>query len=435
MNTIGIRREDKSRWEARAPLVPRHVRQLVRDHALDFAVQRSRRRAFADDDYSAAGAAVVETLDDYPIIMGVKEIPPENIERQRTYLYFSHTIKGQEANMPALARLLDQGCTLIDYERIVDEAGQRLVCFGRFAGLAGMVDTFWALGLRLTHEGVSHPFDDLKPCHEYTDLADVRQAFADVAARIGRDGLPHELAPFVVGFLGYGRVSRGAQEILDLLPCETVRAEDLAGLSGERDRCFKVVFEKPHLVQRRDEPGAFDRSEYAAHPERYESAFERYLAHLTVLVNGVYWEPGYPALVTREHFQRLYGAGRPPRLRVIGDITCDIDGSVACTVRSTTPDNPIYVYDPATAEGHDGVVGNGPVVLAVDFLPCELPVDASVAFSNALRPFIPALASADFSRPLEDSGLPIELQRATVTYRGQLTADYGHLEQYVNGAE
>jgi alpha-aminoadipic semialdehyde synthase len=115
----------------------------------------------------------------------------------------------------------------------------------------------------------------------------------------------------------------------------------------------------------------------------------------------------------------------------VGDITCDVDGSLACTVRATEPDSPVYVYDPATGQAHDGVAGTGPVVLAVDFLPCELPVDASDYFSRSLSPFMPAVAAADFSAELADSGLPPELQRATIVYRGQLTKPYRHLAQYL----
>lgn len=136
-------------------------------------------------------------------------------------------------------------------------------------------------------------------------------------------------------------------------------------------------------------------------------------------------------LIAREQFQALYGADHPPRLRVIGDITCDINGSLACTVKATEPDSPIYVYDPFSGEARDGVRGRGPVVLAVDFLPCELPVDASNYFSESLCGFIPALAAADMAADLAKSGLPPELQRATIVYRGKLTETYEYLARFV----
>jgi alpha-aminoadipic semialdehyde synthase len=431
---IGIRREDKSRWEGRVPLIPPDVEQLSREEGIAFTVQPSPIRAFDDAEYLDAGAEVDESLADCPIIMGVKEIPPDLFEPDRTYVYFSHTIKGQPANMPALRRLLELGCTLIDYEKITDERGRRLVFFGRFAGIAGMIDGLWALGRRLEHEGLpGNLFAQVRQAHHYADLADVRRAFADLAGRLRADGLPATLRPFVCGFAGYGQVSQGAQEIFDLLPVEEVTPEALPDLPPAADICYKVVFHERHLVERRDPTRPFELQEYYDHPELYRDAFMHHAPHLSMLVNCIYWEPRYPRLLSREQLAALYGpaGGRQPRLRVIGDISCDIDGSVACTVRTTEPDAPVYVYEPATGETRDGVAGHGPVVLAVDFLPCELPVDASRHFSTALKPFLPGLAALDTGAPLERCGLPPELRRATIAYRGELTAPYRHLEAHL----
>ena len=148
-------------------------------------------------------------------------------------------------------------------------------------------------------------------------------------------------------------------------------------------------------------------------------------------MNCIYWESKYPRMITRDHLRGLYEGSARPRLRVIGDISCDIAGSMECTVRTTTPGNPVYVYEPATGATPDGVAGDGPVILAVDFLPCELPVDSSNFFSRALSPLVPAMARADFSGPLADSGLPPALQRATIVYRGELTEPYRYLRQYL----
>lgn len=426
---IGIRREDKSEWEARVPLVPSDLKALQQRHDLRFRVQSSQRRAFKDAEYVAAGIDVVEQLDDCPIIMGVKEIPPELFEPERTYVYFSHTIKGQPANMPALRRLLELQCNLIDYERIVDDQNRRLVFFGRYAGLAGMIDTLWALGQRLNHEGIESPFARVLPAHRYDDLDHVRRDLGSLAHEIRQGGLPIEIVPFVCGFAGYGQVSQGAQEMYDLLPVREVSPRELGQILEDPCTCFKVVFREEHMVTP-TAGSAFALQEYYVHPERYRAAFFPHVRHLTVLVNCIYWEPKYPRLITSEQFRKLYAAERP-RLRVIGDITCDIDGSLACTTRSTDPGNPVYTYDPATGATSDGVAGSGPVVLAVDFLPCELPLDASTHFSQTLRPFLPALAQADFSRPLEKTGLPPELARATIVLRGELTEAYRYLEQHL----
>lgn len=424
---IGIRREDKSEWEGRVPLVPDDVRQLTGEQGLRFQVQRSPIRAFGDELYEQAGAAVVEDLSAAPIIMGVKEIPPELLQPEKTYVYFSHTIKAQLANMPALKRLIELGCNLIDYERIADADGRRLVFFGRYAGLAGIIDTLWALGQRLEHEGIASPFARVRPAHRYDNLDHFKREFAGVADDIRHAGLPEPLRPFVCGFAGYGQVSQGAQQLFDLLPVQEVTPDELPSLAPDAHTCYKVVFREEHMVARVDSAQPFELQEYYDHPQRYRADFFRHVGALTVLVNCIYWEPKYPRLITRAQFRELY-AEQSPRLRVIGDITCDVDGAVACTTRTTDPANPIYVYDPQSGATHDGVAGRGPVVLAVDFLPCELPVDASLYFSRALRPFVPALGQADLSKPLGDSGLPPELQRATIVYHGELTEPYRYLE-------
>ncbi len=431
---IGIRREDKSDWEGRVPLVPSDIARLHADHGIPFYVQASPIRALKDEEFRESGATVVDDLATCPIIMGVKEIPPAKLLPGKTYVYFAHVIKGQRHNMPALRRLMELGCTLIDYERIVDAQNKRLVFFGRYAGLAGMIDTLWALGQRLRHEKIESPFVDVRPAHKYRDLEEVKREFARLAQRIREQGLPREVQPLICGFAGYGQVSGGAQAIYDLLPVETVDPAKLSDVAPSATTCYKVVFREEHMVERVDAGQPFQLQEYYAHPERYRGTFIRHVPHLTVLVNCIYWETKYPRLITREQFRALYGGAKPPRLRVVGDISCDLDGSVQCTTRCTDPGSPVYVYDPETGQTRDGVAGRGPVVLAVDFLPCELPVDASNYFSHTLSPFLPALARADWSKPLEQSGLPPELQRATIVYRGQLTPPYRYLEQHLQAS-
>ncbi len=431
MVRIGIRREDKSRWEARVPLVPEDIRRLVRDHGLSIVVQSSPIRAIKEEAFQEAGAQVCDRLDECRVIMGVKEIPPECFSPGRTYVFFSHTIKGQPGNMPMLRRLMELKCQLIDYEKIVDEAGRRLVFFGRFAGLAGMIDSLWALGKRLEAEGIQNPFSRIRQAYEYRDLEHARQEMRLVAEEIRGGRLPAALQPMVCGFAGYGKVSQGAQEVFDLLPFVEVTPKDLAGLKPSATHLYKVVFREEHMVERIDRNAAFNLAEYYRHPELYRPIFYDYVRHLTVLVNCIYWEPKYPRLIDREQFRDLYRGLQPPRLRVVGDISCDIDGSVACTVKATDPGNPVFVYDPETASAKDGVEGRGPVVLAVDFLPCEIPVDASVEFSRALSPFVPALAKADYNGTLAQSGLPRELRDATILWHGQLTDAYAYLADFV----
>jgi alpha-aminoadipic semialdehyde synthase len=414
---IGIRREDKNRWERRAPLTPDHVAELARG-GIDVAVEPSPIRVFSDEAYRRAGARLRDDLSPCPLIVGVKEIPPAKLHRGTAYAFFAHVTKGQPANMPMLRGLMERGCTLVDYEKVVDDRGRRILFFGRHAGYAGMLDTLWALGRRLAAEGIDTPFGALQPAHRYADLEEAHVAIGRVASAIRREGIPDRLHPVVFGFTGSGNTSRGAQEVFEHLPHEEILPEDLAEQvrQGElpRNLVYKVAFSRE---------------------DRFGDGVRRNLPHLTVLVNGVYWEPGQPRVVTLADLRDLWGAPAGPRLRVVGDISCDVMGSIEATVHATTPGDPVFVYDVASGEALRGVAGRGPVVLAVDNLPCELPVDASAYFADALLRFVPPMARCDWSRPLHDLGLPPEIARAVIVHRGCLAPDYAYLEPHVAAAQ
>jgi alpha-aminoadipic semialdehyde synthase len=431
MNCIGIRHEDKSKWQARVPLVPADIKKLIGESKLSFCVENSSVRAFVAADYQEAGATVTDDLSSCSIIMGVKEIPAEKFLPGRTYVNFSHTIKGQSANMPVLARLMELGCSLIDYEKIVDEQGRRHVFFGRFAGLAGMVDTLWTLGRRYAHEGIDTPFARVKPSHQYQDLDEIRVEMKSIRDEIQAKGLPEAILPFVCGFAGYGQVSKGAQEIYDLLGVTDVDPADLDGLDPDAKTLYKVVFEEKHMAAPLEEGKAFELNEYYEHPERFRGTFFQYADKLSLLMNCIYWEERYPRLIDKDQFKQLWADGAA-KLTVLGDISCDIDGALACTTRATGPSNPVYVYDPTTGETIDGVEGHGPVVQAVDFLPCELPVDASTSFSAASMPYMANLAAANFEKPFDESGLDAVWKRATIVYQGELTDAYEYLREYLD---
>jgi alpha-aminoadipic semialdehyde synthase len=431
---IGIRREDKNEWEARTPLTPAAVRKLIAD-GIEICFQPSDIRVHLDEEYRDVGAVIDEDLSSCPVIMAVKEIPASFFERQKTYIFFSHVIKGQSYNMPMLKRMMELKCQLIDYELVTDEKGRRLVFFGRHAGLAGMIDSLWALGRRLEWEGITTPLGDVKEAHDYTSLADAREQIAAIGERIGKDGLPPGITPLVCGFAGYGNVSQGAQEIFNLLPHEEIGplqlVADEASRKDVRDKLFKVVFKGEHLVEPVDPSHEFELQDYYNHPEKYRSQFEQYLPHLDMLINCIYWDERYPRLVTLDYLKRSYAAEQQRKLRVIGDISCDIDGSIQCTVKATDPGNPVYVYHPDDGTITDGWSGVGPVVMAVDNLPCQLPRESSEFFSEVLTPFVPRLAAADYDVPFDQLDLPPELIRAVILYQGELTPDCKYLEQYL----
>ena len=431
---IGIRKEDKNIWEARVPLSPEQVASLVAD-GIQVVVQASDIRAFKDEQYRDAGATIVPEVPDAPVVFAVKEIPTELLQPNRTYLYFAHVIKGQAYNMEMLQRLLDLEATLIDYERIADDEGRRLIFFGRHAGLAGMIDTLWALVRRLKVEGFDTPFAEIQQAKDYPNLEAAKTAVRQAGEAISQTPLPTELTPMVFGFAGYGHVSKGAQEILDLLPHEQIEPAELMGLDPSTPGLIKVVFAEEHMAKPVDPAGSFELQEYYNHPELYRGDFAKYVPYLTVLVNCIYWTPQYPRLVTRELLHGLYGAGRTPRLKVIGDISIDVEGAIECSLDHTDSGDPVFVYLPDEDRIELGIEGHGPVVLAVDNLPCELPVESSQEFGKALLPFIGAVASADYNVSYEDLDLPSAIKRAVITHRGSLTPDYEYIQEYLDEHE
>ena len=193
-----------------------------------------------------------------------------------------------------------------------------------------------------------------------------------------------------------------------------------------------MVFKEKDTVIAADGSSAFSLEDYWQHPEHYRPVFSRYLPYLTVLINGVYWEKRYPVLVGVEDVKKLYASQKPPALRVIGDITCDIEGAIALTRKATLPDQPCYVYDTTNDTIEDGVANlRGPVIMAVEILPTEFPVDASESFGETLLSFLPAVAAADPGADFAHWDLPEPIKRAAILHQGKLTEPYRHLEKYV----
>ena len=430
---IGIRREDKNVWERRSPLIPEQVGQLIGEQGLSFVVQRSEIRTFSDAEYREVGAEVGDDLSGCPVVLGIKEIPDPAFLPRHTYIFFSHVIKGQHHNMPMLRRMMDLGCSLIDYEKMTDEAGRRLVFFGRFAGIAGMVDTLAGLGERLETQGMQTPFSRVRLAHEYGRVDLAKAAIAEVGRDIVELGLPAELSPFVVGVTGYGHVAKGAWEMLEALGATEVDPVDLPTLAakGDRHAVYRVMFREEHMVEPKEIGHRFDLKEYFGRPELYRSKFEDHLPHLSALLNCIYWDARYPRLVTKPWLKQAFGASRRPKLAAIGDISCDIDGSIEATVKATEPGEPFFVYQPETGAVRDGVEGEGMLLMTVDNLPCELPFDSSREFGVALMPFVPAIARTDFSLPLEKLDLPGPIRRALILHRGRLTPEYSYIEKFL----
>lgn len=444
-NTIAVRREDLDKiGEQRCAIAPEQARSIVESGARLLVepavhpVTGDRKRIFEDEEYTRIGAEVSEGLSEADIIVGLKEVNVSKILPEKTYAFFSHTHKGQVKNRPLLRALMDADATLIDFELVVDADGRRLLtAFGSFAGYAGMVDTLWTFGRRLRAEGIRSSFAKVPQSIEVADLDRVRQLLAEAGERIATEGTPTEIPPVVVCILGRGRTSAGAQAMVDLLPTEQVTIGRLPEVfsGGRRNRVYKLVLEvdemyrisKAYPEQRQafdtmDESARIDL--YLKHPMLFESNMDSILPFVSILVNCVNWTPAYPRTVPKGLMTDQWEGGTP--LRVIGDVTCDPNGSIEFS-RETWIDDPVFTYDPLSGEHRDGLDTNGVNVMAVTNLPCEFSRDASLKFSRELEPLLPSLLSAKLDGAPDESGLPAELLKAAILWRGQLTEPFSHL--------
>ncbi len=426
---IGIISEHKP-GEGRIPLTPLQIKQLHKENpGLTITVQPSAQRVFLDDEFASQDIPMSQDMTPANLVMAVKEIDVKDIHANQAYLYFSHTIKGQDYNMPMLQHILDTGATLLDYELIRDDKNRRLVFFGHHAGLAGMVNTLWSYGQRLKVLGVENPFLQIKQAQDYSNLEEINLSLQILGSEISR--WMADKPAVVIGVTGYGNVSRGAQEILANLPMHEMSPEELlsADLDALGGQLIKVVFKEVDMFEPIDPQSDFELQDYFDHPEKYQAKFQPYLKKMHMLVNCIYWDTPYPRLVTTEEIKTHYASDKT--LMVVGDITCDIDGAVQFNTGSTLSPDPVYIHDINTGERKMGFEGEGPLVMAVDNLPTELPREASEAFGEALIPFVPAMGACDYSEPFESLNLPSEVKRAVIAHAGKLTPDFEYIKEFM----
>jgi alpha-aminoadipic semialdehyde synthase len=432
MNFVaGVRREDKNEWERRVPITPDHVRQLRKKHNITTILQSSNIRIFPDNDYISSGAIIKEDLSSSNVIFGIKEIPLDLFVQQCTYVFFPHVIKGQKQNMPMLKKMMELGCNLIDYEKITDSNNRRLIFFGHHAGIAGMIDSLWAFGQRIKLEGYDSPLSEIKQTIQYPDLENAKSNLKEIGAKIRKYGIPKTLSPIVIGIVGYGNVSLGAQEILRSLPIEEISPDQLKEIHNNHSRnlIYKVIFKEQNIVEPTSPNAVFDLQTYYDKPYLFKGTFREYLPYLSIVMNCIYWDEKYPRFLTKNYFKKNYS--KDIKLKVVGDISVDINGAVEFTEKITTPDNPVFIYNPINGKIKDGFIGNGIAVVAVDNLPCELPKESSIEFSNSLINLIPLIVKTDYSVEFEKLDLPPEVKKAVILYHGELTPNYLYINKYL----
>eukprot|EP00735_Rhodelphis_limneticus_P001162 TRINITY_DN1172_c0_g1::TRINITY_DN1172_c0_g1_i1::g.17228::m.17228 TRINITY_DN1172_c0_g1::TRINITY_DN1172_c0_g1_i1::g.17228 ORF type:complete len:1067 (-),score=345.77,sp/Q9SMZ4/AASS_ARATH/39.05/0.0,Saccharop_dh/PF03435.13/5.1e-93,AlaDh_PNT_C/PF01262.16/3.1e-27,AlaDh_PNT_C/PF01262.16/63,AlaDh_PNT_N/PF05222.10/1.7e-27,Saccharop_dh_N/PF04455.7/1.6e-09,Shikimate_DH/PF01488.15/6.8e+03,Shikimate_DH/PF01488.15/4.8e+03,Shikimate_DH/PF01488.15/0.015,Semialdhyde_dh/PF01118.19/0.18,NAD_binding_7/PF13241.1/4.7 len=444
---VGIRREDKNKWERRVPLAPQHVKHLV-DHGIKVVVQPSGRRVFSDEAYEKVGAHVQEDLSDCGTILAVKQVPIPLLMPDRTYMFFAHVIKAQPANMELLDAMLQKNVRMIDHETIVQvnrdgEKGNRLVAFGEYAGIAGMLDYLAGLGPRMLSLGYSTPFLHLSQTYRYPNLEAAYKAVQTVGHTIRENGLPRDMAPLTFVFTGTGRVASGALKLFKNLPHRMVSVKELQDIASgrvvsDRNLVYGCVASSEDYVRLKPElnpsNSPFDKQHYYSHPEMYESTFHENIAPYTsVLVNCMYWGAQCPRLLTRDQASEFCftpgSSSRHARLLGVADISCDIEGGIEFTTHSSTIDEPFWVYDPKTKEVTNDIDRPGMFMLSIDHLPAECAYEASVDFGDNLLPFVKELARCPGDMPFSRQPLQPELRAATITCHNQLTPDYEYIHK------
>jgi len=429
---VGILRETKG-FEHRAPLVPSDVEWLV-NRGVAVEVERSSSRAFRDQEYRKNGARIVDRVESARLLIGIKEPPVKNLHAHKAYMVFSHTAKGQCSNMPLLKACIRKKITLIDYEKIVDLNGSRLVFFGRFAGICGMVDSLHYLGKKLSFKGVKNPFTMIQPSFKYESLTVLKDDLHKAGQLMKAEGFVNELTPFIIGITGHGNVSRGVQEVLDLFKPVEIHPKDMREFidhqKKQSHKVYKIVFLREEKFRSRKRTG-FYFEEYLKHPRDFESNLDAYIPYINVLMHTAYWDSRYPRLVPANMIDTLYGK-QPFRLEFIGDLSCDIEGSVEITHKTTSPDKPTFTYDPAQKKFIDGYRSKGVTVLAVDNLPAELPKDASDDFSGLIRDYIYQIAVHGVTDITNHMAIPVEIRNAVITENGRLTKNARYLKKYIS---
>ncbi|XP_061323593.1 alpha-aminoadipic semialdehyde synthase, mitochondrial isoform X2 [Pezoporus flaviventris] len=441
-SVLAIRREDVNAWERRAPLAPKHVKELTQ-MGYKVLVQPSNRRAIHEKDYIKAGGIIQEDISEASLIVGVKRPPEDKLIPKKNYAFFSHTIKAQEANMPLLDEILRQEIRLFDYEKMVDRKGMRIVAFGKWAGVAGMINILHGLGLRFLALGHHTPFMHIGMAHNYRNSSQAVQAVRDAGYEISLGLMPKSVGPLTFVFTGTGNVSKGAQEMFSALPCEFVEPHELKEVSrsGDLRKVYGTVLSRHHhLVRKQD--GLYDPVDYEKHPELYTSRFNSDIApYTTCLINGIYWEQHTPRLLSRQDAQKLLVPVKstsaaiegcpelPHKLLAICDISADTGGSIEFMTECTTIDSPFCMYDADQHIIHDSVEGSGILMCSIDNLPAQLPVEATEYFGDMLFPYIEEMLLSEGSEPLERQNYSTVVRDAVIASNGSLTAKYEYIQK------
>lgn len=397
---IGLIREGKIPPDNRVALIPAQCRWIQRNiPGIKVVAQTAPNRCFTDNQYRKAGVEVGENIDDCDLLLGIKEVPPGQLLGNKTYLFFSHTKKKQPHNRHLLQTVLQKGITLIDYECLEHEDGQRIIGFGFFAGVVGAHNGMMAYGTRTGQY-------KLDRVYKSTDLRQLMHTYFGL-----------RLPPVKIAVTGSGRVASGILEIMNLMGVVEVEPDEYL----QREFTYPVyVHLKSIDLYKHKLSGMYNRDDFHIHPENYVSLFQPYTSQTDILINGIYWDSAIPRLFGWEDMN-----ASSFRIQVIADVTDDYNGSVPCNIGDGTLDDPVYGVDKISRSRTAPYQPDGIDLMAVSNLPNELPRDASRYFGEQLIKWVlPDLIRGDS---------PV-IERATIASQGKLTPLFSYLQDYVEGA-
>lgn len=401
LTKMALIREGKQPPDRRVAFDPLQCREIGALYPLEVVVEPSPIRCFTDQEYLSAGVTVTEEIADADLFFGIKEVPLDRLRPDKTYFMFSHTVKKQPHNRALLQAVLRKNITLVDYELLTDERGQRLVAFGYYAGVVGAHNTLYAWGKRT---GLFR-LPRMKHLHDYAEARDIYRSM--------------DFPPCRIVVTGTGRVGKGVVRVLEDMGFQRVSPRQFLEEEPGRQPVYTVLGAAEYV--RRADGGSFDRADFYDHPDAYESTFAPYAARADIFINAILWKPGAPAFFTLEAMR-----GPDFAIRVIGDITCDIAPvtSVPCTIRASTIADPVFGFDPLSGTEVPPYQDHGVDMMTIDNLPSELPRDAATAFgAQLLETLIPELMKTHS---------PV-VERATIASGGRLMPRYAYLQDFVEG--
>lgn len=397
---LGILKERKNPPDRRVIFSPNELARLKQLYqGASIKVESSDIRVFTDEQYKNLGIEVTNDISDCDVLFGVKEVPVEDLIPNKAYFFFSHTIKKQPYNRKLLQAILEKNIDLYDHETIVDSHNRRLIGFGRYAGIVGAYNSIRAFGIK---------FELFK-----LPKAETLSGKEALIAHLKRLVLP----PLKFVITGTGKVGNGAKEILDAIKIKEVSVENYL-----TKNYTQPVYTQIDVLEynKRKDGQVLDFTDFYDNPQEYVSDFERFTKVSDIYITGHFHANDAPVILTREML-----LSKDCKIKVVADVSCDVNGPIACTLRSSTIAEPLYGYLPSEDKEVDVFHPAAIVVMAVDNLPCELPKDASEGFGEMfMEHVIPAFFNED------KEGI---LQRAKITEKGKLTPRFSYLQDYVDG--